>query len=97
MKSLIKKNTQHLREELQNAAGKYLKNRRGIIALSLVGIGAMAAVTLFQTGVVKHLPAPPLPDFDSDKVNSSDAAYALGALGPAGKREKKVWQNLTES
>jgi uncharacterized membrane protein len=37
----------------------------------------MAAVTLLQTGIVKHLPDPPLPGFNSDKVNSSDTAYAL--------------------
>lgn len=38
----------------------------------------MTAVTLFQTGVVKHLPDPPIDGFDSDKVNSSDTAFALG-------------------
>jgi uncharacterized membrane protein len=55
-----------------------LRGRRAIIALSLVGMGAMAAVSLFQTGVIKHLPDPPLDSFDSDRVNSSDTAYALG-------------------
>jgi uncharacterized membrane protein len=38
----------------------------------------MAAVSLLQTGVVKHLADPPLDSFDSDKVNSSDLAYQLG-------------------
>lgn len=78
METLIKKDSQILRKELQKGNSKSLKNRRGIIALSLLGIGAMTAVTLLQTGIVKHLPDPPLPDFDSDKVNSSDTAYALG-------------------
>ena len=78
MESLIKKDTQQLRRELQNGTGEDLNYRRGIIALSLIGMGAMTAVTLLQTGIVKHLPDPPLPDFDSDKVNSSDTAYALG-------------------
>ncbi len=78
MKSLIKKDTQQLRKELQDGKSKGLKKRRGIIALSLLGMGAMTAVTLLQTGIVKHLPDPPLPNFDSDKVNSSDTAYALG-------------------
>ncbi len=78
MESLIKKDTQVLRKELQEGKSATMKSRRGIIALSLVGIGAMTAVTLLQTGIVKHLPDPPLPDFDSDKVNSSDTAYALG-------------------
>lgn len=78
MTSLIKKDPQKLRRELQNGGGEDLNVRRGIIALSLLGIGAMTAVTLFQTGIVKHLPDPPIPGFDSDKVNSSDTAYALG-------------------
>lgn len=78
MESLIKKDTQVLRRELQDGESEDLNYRRGIIALSLVGIGAMTAVTLLQTGIVKHLPDPPLPDFDSDKVNSSDTAYAMG-------------------
>lgn len=78
MESLIKKDTQDLRRELQQGNNENLKLRRGIIALSLLGMGAMTAVSLFQTGIVKHLPDPPLPDFDSDKVNSSDTAYALG-------------------
>ncbi len=38
----------------------------------------MTAVTLFQTGLVKYLPDPPISGFDSDKVNSSETAYALG-------------------
>jgi hypothetical protein len=38
----------------------------------------MGAVSLFQTGIVRHLPDPPLPGFHSDRVNSSDTAYALG-------------------
>jgi uncharacterized membrane protein len=32
-----------------------------------------------QTGIVKHLPDPPMGNFDSDRVNSSDTAYRLGA------------------
>lgn len=69
---------QQLRRELQDGETKDLRLRRKIVGLSLLGIGAMAAVSLFQTGIVKHLPDPPLESFDSDKVNSSDTAYALG-------------------
>lgn len=71
--------TQKLRRELQENKTEDLRLRRGIIGLSLLGIGAMAAVSLFQTGVIEHLPDPPLSGFDSDAVNSSDTAYALGA------------------
>jgi len=81
MKELQKikdKNPQQLRRELQESSESNLNVRRAVIGLSLLGIGAMTAVTLFQTGVVKHLPDPPIDGFDSDKVNSSDTAYALG-------------------
>ncbi len=66
------------RRELQQGDTDDLWRRRAIIGLSLVGVGAMAAVSLFQTGVIKHLPDPPIKGFDSDKVNSSDTAYMLG-------------------
>jgi uncharacterized membrane protein len=78
MKSLIKKDTQQLRRELQNGNSEDLNLRRGIIGLSLLGMAAMTAVTLLQIGIVKHLPDPPIDSFDSDRVNSSDTAYALG-------------------
>ncbi len=78
MASLTGKDTQKLRRELQNGTGEDIKRRRKIIGLSLLGIGAMTAVTLLQTGIIKHLPDPPIEDFDSDKVNSSDTAYAMG-------------------
>ncbi|MDQ3649218.1 MAG: vitamin K epoxide reductase family protein [Acidobacteriota bacterium] len=69
---------QQLCRELQEGRTDDLWRRRAIIGLSLVGAAAMTAVSLFQTGVIKHLPDPPIESFDSDKVNSSDTAYALG-------------------
>lgn len=78
LSAIENKKPQKLRRELQKSNESDLNLRRGIIGLSLVGIAAMTAVTLFQTGIVEHLPDPPLDGFDSDKVNSSDTAYALG-------------------
>ncbi len=69
---------QKLRRELQRGNSENLGRRRAIIGLSLLGMGAMTAVSLFQTGIIKHLPNPPIDCFDSDKVNSSETAYALG-------------------
>ncbi|MDQ6786648.1 MAG: hypothetical protein M3033_07535 [Acidobacteriota bacterium] len=43
--------TQQLRRELQRGSSEDLWRRRGIIGLSLVGITAATAITLFQTGV----------------------------------------------
>ena len=70
---------QQLRQELQQGQTTDLKRRRGIITWSLVGMAGMTAVTLLQTGIIKHLPDPPFGNFDSDRVNSSDTAYRLGA------------------
>ena len=67
------------RREIQQGSGPHMKRRRGIIAASMAGMAAMTAVSLLQTGLIKHLPDPPLRDFDSDRVNSSDTAYAFGA------------------
>ena len=69
---------QQLRKDLQYGETDDLRRRRATIGVSLVGMASMAVVSLLQTGVLKHLPDPPLPRFNSDKVNSSDVAYRLG-------------------
>ncbi len=33
-------------------------------------------VSFYQTGIVRRLPDPPLPGFDSDRVDASDYAYS---------------------
>ena len=70
---------QQLRQQLQQEHTSDLKWRRGIITWSLVGMASMTAVTLLETGIIKHLPDPPFGNFDSDRVSSSDTAYRLGA------------------
>lgn len=72
-------NPQDLRQELQEGETDDLQRRRAIIGLSVVGMAAMGAVSLLQTGMIKHLPDPPIKGFHSDKVNSSDTAYQFGA------------------
>jgi uncharacterized membrane protein len=52
--------------------------RRAIVGASLIGTACMAITTLFQAGMVRHLPDPPIEGFDSDKVNASDLAYGWG-------------------
>lgn len=71
---------EELQEQIQNSDSREMGFRRAIVGVSLVGIGAMAIVSLLQTGIVKHLPDPPVkkPNFDSDKVNSTKEAYSYG-------------------
>ena len=79
---------EQLRADLQHGETQDLWRRRAIIGLSLAGMTSMTAVSLLQTGILEHLPDPPLKSFNSDKVNSSDAAYRFGApdgtMGVAG-------------
>ena len=64
-----------LSRELRLAQTPDLKRRRGIFALSMAGIGIAQIVSLYQVGIIKHLPDPPLDVIDSNKVNASDYAY----------------------
>ena len=69
-----------LRRDLHGGAGAELDARRAIIAVSLVGVAAMGVVSLLQTGVIKHLPDPPIrrPKLDTDRINLSEEAYSYG-------------------
>lgn len=64
-----------LSRELREGRSADLTRRRWIIGLSLVTVVAGQIVSLYQTGIIKHLPDPPLDVFDSDKVDASDYAY----------------------
>lgn len=40
----------------------------------------MGLISLYQLGIVKHLPEPPLPRFDADKVDAAAEAHAYLAM-----------------
>ncbi len=64
-----------LSRELRQGQTADLTRRRWIIGLSLLGTAMGQVVSLYQTGIIQHLPDPPLPVFNSDKVDASDYAY----------------------
>lgn len=64
-----------LSHQLRETTDPDLRRRRWIAALSLVGVGAGAIVGLYQIGILKRLPDPPLHVFDSTRVDASDYAY----------------------
>ena len=77
-----------LSHQLRTGSEAFLARRRGVVGLSLVSAGAMGVITLYQMGIIKHLPEPPLPYLNADKVDASAEAYAYfatpdGALGVA--------------
>jgi len=65
-----------LSRQLREDEDHSLVRRRGIVACGLAAAGAMGVITLYQIGIIKHLPEPPLPGFDADKVDSSEEAYS---------------------
>ncbi len=68
-------NPRRLSRQLRHDKNPLLENRRAIASLSLVAIGCMGVISLYQLGVIKHLPDPPLPRLDADKVDASEQAY----------------------
>ncbi len=66
-----------LSEQLRHGFGHYLSKRRGIIGLSLLAAGSMGMIALYQTGIIPHLPEPPIPGLNADKVDASAEAYKL--------------------
>jgi hypothetical protein len=69
--------SQLLGEELRYEDGPFLRNRRAAVALTCIGMGSLAVIALYQLGVFKRLPEPPLPFLDAEKVNGSAEAYEL--------------------
>lgn len=61
--------------DLRTSANPALRRRRGIVALSLAAAGSMGLITLYQMGLIRHLPEPPLRRFDADRVDASAEAY----------------------
>lgn len=64
-----------LSQELREGSSPDLNARRTIITLSFVGVVIAKIVSLYQIGIIKKLPDPPIAIFDSNKVNASDYAY----------------------
>lgn len=86
LKALMKaEDIQAIRDDLRDGRSPSLRRRRGISALAALGAVDFAIISLYQLGVIRHLPDPRWRVFDSDKVNASSKAYALGVPdGPLG-------------
>ncbi len=74
---------EELSQQLRQGTGRFLRRRRGVVGLSLTAAGSMGLITLYQMGIIQHLPDPPLPYFDSDKVDASAEAYSYFATPDA--------------
>jgi uncharacterized membrane protein len=62
--------------QLRQGRCKFLAQRRAIVGLEMIAIGSMSLITLYQMGIIHHLPEPPLPGLDADRVDASAEAYS---------------------
>ncbi len=69
-----------LSAQLRRGSGPFLARRRGVVGLSLAAIGSMGLIALYQMGIIRHLPEPPLPGLDADKVDAAADAYTYLAM-----------------
>ncbi len=70
-------------DDLRRGSGPYLTSRRRTVGLSLGAAASLGVVALYQTGILKHLPEPPLRFLDADKVDASGEAYQMFKLPDA--------------
>jgi hypothetical protein len=71
------------RELRETVDDRYLDARRRVVALSLTAAGCMGLIGLYQLGIIKHIPEPPLPAMDADEVDASGEAYEKLRVGDA--------------
>jgi uncharacterized membrane protein len=64
-----------LSHQLRNMQTDHLQRRRWLVGLSLLGTAVGGIVSLYQMGMIRRLPDPPIPVFDSSRVDASDYAY----------------------
>jgi uncharacterized membrane protein len=64
-------------DDLRRGNGDHLARRRRQTALVLGATAAMGVITMYQTGILRRLPDPPLAGVDSDKVDASGEAYVM--------------------
>lgn len=67
----------NIRNELRHGQSPSLNRRRKIGLLSAIGLIDFAIISLYQIGVIRHLPDLPARIFDSDTVNASEKAYKM--------------------
>jgi uncharacterized membrane protein len=69
-------NPTQLSHELRNETTPDLTRRRWIVGLSMLGATAAKLVSLYQTGILRDLPDPPVEVFDSARVDAAPYAYS---------------------
>ncbi|WP_217624158.1 vitamin K epoxide reductase family protein [Streptomyces sp. TRM64462] len=64
-------------DDLRLGRGGFLGERRAVAGLVLGASVSYGVVALYQFGLVRRLPEPPLPGVDAERVDATGEAYAL--------------------
>ncbi len=91
-------NPEGLSRQLREGAGRFLARRREVVGTSLVSIGSMALISLYQTGI-KYTGWTPQRRFTSmlsmpdgpKGLGSYAATLALAAMGGEDRAREKPW------
>lgn len=65
-----------LSHRLRTEERDHLERRRRVLQLALGAAGCMGVISLYQMGMIGHLPEPPLPRLDADEVDAAAEAYS---------------------
>lgn len=64
-------------DALRRGEGDFLGQRRRMALLQTAATATLSVVGLYQFGVLRSVPEPPLPGLDADRVGASGEAYSL--------------------
>jgi len=64
-------------DALRRGSGAFLAQRRKMAVIQTAAATALSVVGLYQFGVLRSVPEPPLPGLDADRVDASGEAYAV--------------------
>lgn len=70
-----RREAQALSQQLRQNSSTFMRLRRWIFGLSTLSALSMEFISLYQMGIIPHLPDPPLPHIDSDAIDASPDAY----------------------
>jgi hypothetical protein len=78
-----KQTSKALGSGLRHGSRESLRRRRGIFGLFLAASASMSVIALYQLGILRRVPEPALPGFDSENITGSAKAYSLIATPDA--------------
>jgi len=68
---------------LRTGQDENIRRRRRITALAVASSASMGLISLYQMGVIRRLPEPPIPFLDANRVDASGEAYRLSNVPDA--------------